>query len=341
MNPVRNIKQNLNKKLEPCQQISNGVNLISRRTIKNLLQRYQIRPSKRLGQNFLVDEGVIKRVIEAAQLSQNDIVLEIGPGIGNLTMELAKRVKKVIAIEKDQKMVEILKELLECANVRNVEIVKADILKIDPKPYTLKPYKVVANLPFYITAPVIRKFLEAVEVKHRASACGDEGKDEDKVLIAPQQMVLVVQKEVAQRICAKAPDMSILAVSVQFYAEPEIIFYISKKSFWPQPKVDSAIIKIIPRQPAPYRNEVSGAGFRERFFRIVKAGFSQPRKQILNNFSEMLKLNKPRSERKSLLRGKDEARFWLLKNNINPTQRAETLTIEDWINLTKSYKIKK
>ena len=291
------------------------MNLTLRRTIKNLLQRYQIRPSKRLGQNFLVDEGVIKRVIEAAQLSQNDIVLEIGPGIGNLTMELAKRVKKVIAVEKDLKMSEILKELLECANVRNVEIVKADILKIDPKPYTLKPYKVVANLPFYITAPVIRKFLEAVDAK-------------------PQQMVLVVQKEVAQRICAKPPRMNLLAVSVQFYAKPEIISYILKKSFWPQPKVDSAILRIDPLMNTD-KKQINT----DLFFRVAKAGFSQPRKQILNNFSEMLKLNKPRSERKSLLRGKDEARFWLLKNNIQPTQRAETLTIEDWIKLTKTFKI--
>ena len=328
MNPVRNIKQNLNKKLEPCQQISNGVNLISRRTIKNLLQRYQIRPSKRLGQNFLVDEGVIKRVIEAAQLSQNDIVLEIGPGIGNLTMELAKRVKKVIAIEKDQKMVEILKELLECANVRNVEIVKADILKIDPKPYTLKPYKVVANLPFYITAPVIRKFLEAVEVKHRASACGDEGKDEDKVLIAPKQMVLVVQKEVAQRICAKPPEMSILAVSVQFYAKPEIETFVSKKSFWPSPKVDGAILKI------SAFNQGKESAFNQRFFKILKAGFSQPRKQLINNLSKEFL---PAGRQGNLNR--EKVKDWLSKNNVRPSQRAETLSVEDWINLLQSCRI--
>ena len=280
------------------------MNLISKRTIKNLLQRYQIRPSKRLGQNFLIDEGVIKRVIEAAQLSQNDIVLEIGPGIGNLTMELAKRVKKVIAIEKDLKMIEILKETLK--EFENVEIIQGDILKIGLKSkiLNLKSYKVVANLPFYITAPVIRKFLEAVDAK-------------------PQQMVLVVQKEVAQRICAKAPDMSILAVSAQFYAEPEIISYISKKSFWPSPKVDSAILKI------SALNQRRKSAFNQRFFKIVKAGFSQPRKQVLNNFSEMLKLNK------------GNVKSWLLRNDINPTQRAETLSIEDWINLTKSFKIKK
>ena len=294
------------------------MNLISKRTIKNLLQRYQIRPSKRLGQNFLIDEGVIKRVIEAAQLSQNDIVLEIGPGIGNLTMELAKRVKKVIAIEKDLKMIEILKETLK--EFENVEIIQGDILKIGLKSkiLNLKSYKVVANLPFYITAPVIRKFLET--------------------RVKPWLLVLVAQKEVAQRICAKAPDMtrstssgssrtsrgmSILAVSVQFYAEPKIISYISKKSFWPSPKVDSAIIKIVPRQ---FRVPVSRQ-FRERFFRIVKAGFSQPRKQLINNLSRKLRIDKMKIE------------SWLQKNNIQPNQRAETLNIEDWINLTKSFKI--
>jgi len=130
----------------------------------------------------------------------------------------------------------------------------------------------------------------------------------------------MVQKEVAQRICAKPPDMSILAVSIQFYAKPEIISYISKKSFWPSPKVDAAILKIVPRQfcvPASRQ-------FCEQFFRIVKAGFAHPRKQILNNLSNELKYNK------------GVVKSWLLKNNIQPTQRAETLTLEDWIKLTKT-----
>jgi 16S rRNA (adenine1518-N6/adenine1519-N6)-dimethyltransferase len=164
----------------------------------------------------------------------------------------------------------------------------------------------VANLPFYLTAPVIRKFLE--------SDC------------QPKEMILMVQKEVGQRICAKPPDMNLLAVSVQFYAEPKIISYISKKSFWPQPKVDSAIIKITPLGLSEISTIVRLLD-RDLFFRIVKAGFSQPRKQILNNLSKKLKLNK------------EEVKSWLLKNNIQPGQRAETLTIKDWINLTKSLKI--
>jgi len=270
------------------------------RELKKLLKKYNLRPSRRLGQNFLVDEKVLRKIIEAAELSKNDIVLEIGPGIGNLTVKLAKRVKKVVAVEKDQRMIEILKETLK--DFKNVKIIKADILKFSPKIYNLKSkiYKVVANIPYYLTSPLIRKFVETVEVK-------------------PQLLVLMVQKEVAQRICTKPPDMSILAVSVQFYAKAEIISFVSKKSFWPQPKVDSAIIKIIPRKSAlPIRvNPLL-------FFKVVRAGFSQPRKQLANNFSKKLGIDKIK------------VREWLLKNKIQPTQRAETLNLEDWINLTKS-----
>ena len=286
--------------------------------MRNLLKKYKIYPSKRLGQNFLIDKGAVKRVIEAANLQPDDIVLEIGPGTGVLTIELAKRVKKVIAVEKDQKMIEILKETLK--EFENVEIVQEDILKFQipngaqaklgrvagglESKLQIPNYKVVGNLPFYLTAPAIRKFLEA---KNR-----------------PKEMVLIVQKEVGQRICAKPPDMSILAVSVQFYAKPKIVSYISKKSFWPQPKVDSAIIKIVLRQ---FRVQVSRR-FRERFFGIVRAGFSQPRKQILNNFSKRLQLNK------------EEIKAWLLEGEIQPSQRAETLTIKDWIKLTKTFNFK-
>jgi len=270
------------------------------RTIRYLLKKYRTHPSKRLGQNFLINGAILKKVIKAADLHPQDTVLEIGPGIGVLTQGLARTAKKVIAIEKDPKMCEILKETLK--NFKNVEIIQADILKLDPKPYALKPYKLVANLPYYIAAPVIRKFLESK--------------------IQPKSMILMVQKEVAQRICSKPPDMSILAVSIQFYAKTEIISYVSKKSFWPSPKVDSAIIKIIPRQfCVPVSRQ-----FRERFFRIVKAGFAHPRKQILNNLSNELKYNK------------EKVKSWLLKNNIQPGQRAETLTLEDWIKLTKSFK---
>ena len=303
-----------------------GMGTISGARTKALFKGYRIRPLKRLGQIFLIDKGVIKRVIEAAQLSQNDIVLEIGPGIGNLTMELAKRVhpvksspsevfaegeqfnrvKKVIAVEKDPKLVEILGDTLRYFD--NIKIIYGDILKIENwkliencKLEIGNSYKVVANLPFYLTAPVIRKFLESKN--------------------PPKEMTLIVQKEVAQRVYARPPDMNLLAVSVQFYSKPKIISYISKKSFWPQPKVDSAILRITQIHADTKTDS-------HRFFKIVRAGFSQPRKQLINNLSKGLGLERNKAEK------------WLLKNGIQPSQRAETLSIGDWINLLQSCRIK-
>lgn len=271
--------------------------------VKKLLKKYGIRPSKRLGQNFLIDKKVLKKIIGAANLSRNDVVLEIGPGIGNLTLELEKIVKKVIAVEKDRKMCQILKESLESSNVRNVRIVNKDILKIknDSMVQWFNGYKVVANLPYYITSPVIRKFLESKK--------------------PPKLMVLMVQKEVAQRICAHPPNMSLLAVSVQFYAKPEIISFVSKKSFWPQPEVDSAILRI--SQICTNLPQINT----NLFFKVVKVGFSHPRKQLINNLSQGLKLDK------------EKVKNWLLKNGIESKQRAETLAIKDWLKLTKNLKI--
>ena len=286
------------------------MDLTSKNVIKSLLNKYGTRPFKGWGQNFLVDKQVLKRVIESAELKPSDVVLEIGPGIGTLTQELAKKAGKVIAVEKDRKMVEILKETL--ANFNNVEIIQADILKTKLPNYKLQTtnYKLIANLPYYIVAPVIRKFLEQLETR-------------------PLTMVLMVQKEVAQRICAKPPDMNLLAISIQFYAKPEILFYVSKNSFWPLPKVDGAIIKITPKT----RGERVSLNFSNLFFEIVRAGFSQPRKQIANNLSKMLALSLPNGVKLD----KERVKKWLLENKLNPTQRAETLTIEDWIKLTKSY----
>lgn len=273
--------------------------LLSIKEIKGLFKKYRLWPSKRLGQNFLVNQGVLKRIIEESKILPKDIILEIGPGVGTLTQELAKRAKEVIAVEKDPKMAEILKETTK--NFKNVKIIQADILKLNPIPYARKPCKIIANLPYYIASPLIRRFLEAKN--------------------QPKEMVLMVQKEVAQRICSKPPDMTLLAVSVQFYAYPKILFYVKKGSFWPKPKVDGAVIKIVSRK---FRVRVSRR-FSEQFFRIVRAGFSQPRKQILNNLSKNLKIDR------------EKVKEWLKKNKINPTQRAETLNLEDWNSLTKSF----
>ncbi len=205
--------------------------------------------------------------------------------------------------------------------LKNIEIINTDALKIEPESFLgKKSYKIVANLPYNITSPVIRKFLESKN--------------------PPKEMILMVQKEVAQRICAKPPDMNLLAISVQFYSQPKIMFYVSKNNFWPRPKVDGAVIKVL-----SIKNKVSGIN-KDLFFKIVKAGFSQPRKNILNNLSKMLalspsngvKLDKPSNilNNKNLA-GKEKTKEWLLKSGINPSQRAETLDIKDWIKLIQNY----
>jgi 16S rRNA (adenine1518-N6/adenine1519-N6)-dimethyltransferase len=279
---------------------NNIVDLASRKNIKSLLRKYQIRPSKKFGQNFLIDKGAIKKIINAADLKSGDVVLEIGPGIGVLTQELVKRVKRVVAVEKDQKMIEILEKTM--GSFENVKIIHGDILKIENWKLEIgNSFKAVGNLPFYLTAPVIRQLLENAGVE-------------------PRQITLVVQKEVAQRICARSPRMNLLAVSVQFYAEPKIIAYISQKSFWPSPEVDAAIIKI-----SNLKSQISKIN-RDLFFRIVKAGFSQPRKQLINNLSKSLKIDKKK------------VKEWLKDNGIQPTQRAETLSLNDWVKLAKSCK---
>ena len=277
--------------------------------VKNIFKKYQTRPTKSLGQNFLVDKFALFKVISASDLKPQDIVLEIGPGTGVLTKELAKKAAKVIAVEKDERLLRILNTEL---GIQNVKFIHADILKLNPKRYTLYPYKVVSNLPFYLTAPVIRKFLESE--------------------VQPELMVFVVQKEVAQRICAKPPKMNLLAVSVQFYADPKIISYIPKKSFWPRPKVDSAILRITPLIDAdspPHQIWCRGKLIdADLFFKVVRAGFSQPRKQLVNNLSKGLKFNK------------EEVVALLSQNNIKSEQRAETLTLENWRALAKSAIVK-
>jgi len=262
--------------------------------MKEILEKFNASPSKRLGQNFLTDKNILQKIITAADIKKEDVILEVGPGTGVLTAELAKKARQIIAVEKDKKMVEVLAQTLK--DFKNVEVINQDILKFNID----KKYKVVANIPYYLTSPLIRKFLE----------------DKNQ----PSQMILMIQKEVAQRICETPPNMSVLSVSVQFYAKPEILFYVSKNSFWPVPKVDSAVIKITPKEKS---DEISPI----LFFKVLKAGFSAPRKQLAGNLSKALKI------------GKDEAQNLLLQNNIDPKQRAETLSVEDWKKLADSLKV--
>lgn len=243
--------------------------------ILSTFKKYNIRPSKKLAQNFLTDKNILEKIVEAADLNINDIVLEIGPGLGVLTNELSKRCKKIIAVEKDEKMLEVLKD----RNYPNIELINKDILKTTIQ--LPEKYKLIANLPYYITSPIIRMFLE---------------KDQ------PELMVLMIQKEVAQRICAKE-KLSVLSVSVQFYADAKIIRYVSKNCFYPVPKVDSAIIKIIPKQIPNIDTE--------KFFKLVKMGFSSKRKKLKNNLKPIIK---------------KEIDFDL-------NLRAEDLSVNDWIKL--------
>lgn len=269
-------------------------------SIKQLLNKYGIKPRKRLGQNFLIDDSVLQKIIDAAELSEKDTILEIGPGLGILTKELAKKVKQVIAVEKDKKMCEILQELLDVGNVKNVKIINNDILKVRNSEFGVQDYKVVANLPYYIASPVIRMFLET----------------ENK----PEAMILMVQKEVAQRICARPPQMSILAVAVQFYAQPEIVSEVSKTSFYPQPKVDSAIIRIIPRigtNPITNNHEFDT----KRFFGMVKNGFAHKRKLLISNLKNGFEVRSFKFE------------DLFEEIGVDIKSRAENLSVEDWINL--------
>ncbi|MDD5589545.1 MAG: 16S rRNA (adenine(1518)-N(6)/adenine(1519)-N(6))-dimethyltransferase RsmA [Candidatus Portnoybacteria bacterium] len=274
------------------------MDLFSPSKIKELLAEYGAAPLKSLGQNFLINAQVLEKIIQAAELKTGDIVLEIGPGLGALTRELAKKTKKVFAIEKDRKYAEILKNIF--ADFKNVEIIHGDALDIDASSL-IEPnqrYKIVANLPYNITSPIIRKFLETQN--------------------QPELMVLMIQKEVARRICAKPPEMSLLAVSVQFHGEPKIIEYVSKGNFWPQPKVDSAILKILPHSKFSKID-------RPKFFAIVRAGFSAPRKQLAPNLASKLKISRQIVEET------------LKKQKIDPKQRAETLNIDDWTNINLSF----
>ena len=274
---------------------------------RRLLRRFDLQARKGLGQHFLIDEEVLKLITSAAGLTSTDVIMEIGPGLGVLTKELARQGGWVITIELDSKLAAILKQALTSFN--NVTIINEDILQIDPSTLLqeqrarfpagiINPfsYKVVANLPYYITSPVLRHFLEAS--------------------LKPQIMVVMVQKEVAEVITAKPGQMSMLSISVQFYGEPTIISYVPAQCFYPVPEVDSAILKIKLYSQPPV--EVTN---KESFFELVRAGFSAPRKQIGNSLVQGLEL--PKAEVLSLLG----------RANIISQRRAETLTLDEWAKL--------
>jgi 16S rRNA (adenine1518-N6/adenine1519-N6)-dimethyltransferase len=270
---------------------------------KKLLASHDLRARKGLGQNFLIDSGILKKLAAAAELKPSDTVIEVGPGLGVLTEVLVEQAGKVIAIELDSHLADILKERLK--DQTKLTVIQDDVLKINPAAILGQQteYKVVANLPYYITSAVIRHFLEAP--------------------VKPTTMVLMVQKEVAQQITAQPGEMSLLSVSVQLYGKPAVAGKVSAHCFYPAPNVDSAILKITvyPEQKIQ-TDDITG------FFDIVRAGFSANRKQIINSLSNGLKV--PKTDIMPVLE----------QAGIDPQRRAETLTIDEWGVLYKVFKNK-
>ena len=272
---------------------------------QGLLRRYGLHARKKLGQHFLIDRGVLQIILDAAALTPADVVIEVGPGLGVLTRELAKRAGRVIAVELDDRLAAALKE--EFSSLHNVNVFNGDILKLEPldllheaglivEPDSLNSYKVVANLPYYITAPVLRHFLESA--------------------VKPQTMVVMVQKEVAETIAARSGRMSLLSVSVQFYGEPVIVDYVPAASFYPAPEVDSAVLRIdVYPEPGVAVSDKDG------FFRLVRAGFSATRKQLVNSLAQ------------GLGSSREEALTLLTEAGIESRRRAETLSLDEWARL--------
>jgi 16S rRNA (adenine1518-N6/adenine1519-N6)-dimethyltransferase len=260
--------------------------------VPDLLRRYGLRPDKSLGQNFLIDEEALLRVVDAAGIEGGDDVLEIGPGLGGLTRHLAGRARRVVAVELDGDLLPPLREVL--VSHPNVRLVHGDILALDPAELMSSPgYLVVANIPYYITSALIRHLLEA-----RAR---------------PRRLVLTVQREVAERITAIPGEMSLLALSVQLYGQPRVVAHIPAGAFYPAPKVDSAVIRT-DLYPAPIISEAHIPGF----FRLAKAGFSQKRKTLRNALSAGLACEPA------------QAKQLLGAAGIDPQRRAETLSLEEW-----------
>jgi len=260
--------------------------------ISGLLRHYGLKPDKSLGQNFLVDESALAKIVAAAEISKEDSVLEIGAGLGSLSRHLARAARELVTIEIDHRLIPPLRTVM--APFKNVRIVEGDILALNPATLIPTPnYLVVANIPYYITSAVIRHLLEAKP--------------------QPGQVLLTIQYEVAQRICAQPGKLSLLALSVQVYGKPQLKFRIPSGAFYPAPKVDSAVVRIdIYPDPVIPRPQLKA------FFRIIKAGFRQKRKTLRNALSAGLAISK------------EQAMTALQAAQINPQRRAETLDLAEW-----------
>lgn len=276
-------------------QVDDEPDLTNIRELRNLLYTHHMQPNKSFGQNFLIDRATLRRIIEAAEINAGEQVLELGAGTGVLTRELARHARRVVAVELERDMLSLLAETTR--NFANVELIERNLLYVDPAAiFGAEAYKLVANLPYYITAPTFRHFLESAN--------------------PPRLLVVMVQYEVAQRIVAAPGDLSLLGVSIQFYGKPDIVAHVPARAFYPAPKVDSAILRVDLKDEVPLAHKQ-----RDSFFRLVQAGFSERRKQIHNSLA------------RGLHRKDAEVQAWLKAAGIDPGRRAETLSIEEWLQL--------
>lgn len=274
--------------------------IASPQVTNHILHRFKLRADKKLGQNFLIDESVVRRIVEAAELTPEDTVLEVGPGIGTLTQGLAESGASVVAVELDKRLLPVLDVTLE--GYDNVRIVNGDILQVDIMEQVQKPgFKCCANLPYYITTPIIFAILEK--------------------RLPMERLVVMVQKEVAERMAAKpgSKDYGALSVAIQYFTEPEIAFIVPPSSFIPAPSVDSAVIVCKRRSTPPV--EVCDENL---FFRVVKVAFSLRRKMLSNSLKNMG------------IKG-EQVTKWLELAGVDGKRRAETLSLEDFAALTNTF----
>ena len=266
--------------------------------VREALRALQLRPTRGMGQNFLIDGEALRTIVETAELTPVARVVEVGPGLGVLTWELVRRAGQVIAIELDQRLAQRLSRLY--ADTPQLTIVQQDVLRTDIAEITQRqPYQVVANLPYAITSAVLRHFLECAN--------------------PPTSMVVLVQREVAQRICGTPGDMSVLAHGIQIRAEPELVAIVPPDSFMPAPEVHSAVLKLTLR-PQPLIDPATEA----RVFRVLKAGFLHARKQLGNSLAGGLAAHGIHLERSA-------AQAALQKAGVDPTRRAESLSLAEWV----------
>ena len=278
--------------------------LSSHKATKEVVQKHNFKFSKSLGQNFLIDTNVIDRILEGARVQEGDYVIEVGPGIGTLTKEMGRTAQKVVAIEIDKTLIPILEETL--SDFPNIEVINQDILKVNVQELVKEklnggPVKLIANLPYYITTPIVMKFLE-----------------ED---IPVTDIVVMVQKEVADRMNAQpnSKDYGALSVAVQYYCDTEIVAKAPRHMFMPQPNVDSTVIGLHVREEKKYNVDNE-----DIFFKTVKASFGQRRKTLLNSLGGLGFLNK------------DQIREALQEANIDEKRRGETLSIEEFASLSNA-----